>query len=167
MSKIYGAVSITGTTGAMKSIDGDDLSDLDMCFTLDSGTLRIYQLDEDSALPESSPSVVAPTDNAGDKRWILQPMEADPFTTLANDATPSVLGGKNFLTGGTTTITDFDDGVTGQLIKVVAEHSVTITDGTNIFLNGSTNYVMAATDTLTLLCKADNKWYEVGRSDNT
>lgn len=87
--------------------------------------------------------------------------------TLANDATPSVNGGDLFLTGGTTTITDFDDGVLGQVITIIAEHAITITDGTNIFLNGSANFTMAATDTLTLICKADNKWYEIGRSDNT
>lgn len=87
--------------------------------------------------------------------------------TLTNDATPSVEGGRLFLTGGTTTITDFDGGKEGQIITIVAEHSLTITDGTNIFLNGSANFVMVATDTLTLLCKADNKWYEIGRSDNT
>ena len=87
--------------------------------------------------------------------------------TLANDATPSVNGGRYFLSGGTTTITDFDDGATGQIITLIAEHAITITDGTNIFLNGSANFTMAATDTLTLICKADNKWYEISRSDNT
>jgi parallel beta-helix repeat protein len=84
---------------------------------------------------------------------------------LADDATPSVAGGwTSFLTGGTTTITDFDDGYTGQIITVIADHSITITDGTNIFLNGSANFEMTATDTLTLICKSDNKWYEVSRS---
>ena len=87
--------------------------------------------------------------------------------TLINDATPSVEGGRFFLTGGTTTVTDFDDGIEGQIITVMSAHALTITDGTNIFLNGSANFTMAATDTLTLVCKADNKWYEIGRSDNT
>jgi len=86
--------------------------------------------------------------------------------TLANDATPTVAAGTKFLTGGTTTITDFDDGVTGQIIYIISEHAITITDGTNIFLSGSANFVMAATDTLTLICKADGLWYELGRSDN-
>ena len=89
------------------------------------------------------------------------------FVTLADDATPSVLGGTRFLTGGTTTITDFDDGIMSQIIYVISEHAINITDGTNIFLNGSANWTMAATDTLTLICKADNKWYEIARSDNT
>ncbi len=93
--------------------------------------------------------------------------ETSPIIALADDATPSVAKSCKWLTGGTTTITDFDDGVEGQVILVIAEHSITITDGTNIFLNGSANFVMAATDTLTLICKADLKWYEIARSDNT
>jgi len=91
----------------------------------------------------------------------------DPnIETLDDDATPSVANGRIFLTGGTTTITDFDDGYTGQIITVIAEHSLTITDGTNIFLNGSANWAMTATDTLTLVCKADGLWYEISRGDN-
>ena len=92
--------------------------------------------------------------------------ESTGFDTLANEATPTVEGGSKFLTGGTTTITDFDDGVTGQIIIIVSEHAITITDGTNIFLSASGNFVMKATDTLTLICKADGKWYELCRSVN-
>ena len=90
-----------------------------------------------------------------------------PLFLLAAEATPSVLDGNNFLTNGTTTITHFNDGVDGQIITIVAENTITITDGTNIFLNGSINFAMNATDTLTLICKADGKWYELSRSDNT
>ena len=88
------------------------------------------------------------------------------IATLANDATPSVLGARTFLTGGTTTITDFDDGVTGQEIVIMAEHTITITDGTNIFLNGSANFAMTDSDTLTLIQKVDTFWYEIARSDS-
>ena len=91
----------------------------------------------------------------------------EEFTTLANDATPTVKSVSKVLTGGTTTITDFDDGIEGQIITITSQHAVTITDGTNIFLSGSANFVMAVTDTLTLICKADLKWYELSRSDNT
>mgnify|MGYP001559888766 CR=1 FL=1 len=87
--------------------------------------------------------------------------------TLANSATPSVLNGRTWLTGGTTTITNFTDGVAWQKIEILAEHAITITDGTNIFLNGSVNFVMASSDSLELIQKADGKWYEQGRSDNT
>ena len=94
-------------------------------------------------------------------------IRTESIGTLADDATPSILGHNTWLTGGTTTITDFDDGQTSQIITIIAEHALTITDGTNIFLSGSANWTMAATDTLTLICKADNKWYELSRSDNT
>ncbi len=86
--------------------------------------------------------------------------------TLANEAAPDISGKDIWLTGGTTTITNFTGGVEGRVITVIAEHSLTITDGTNIFLSGSANWDMTATDTLTLVCKADLKWYEISRADN-
>lgn len=97
---------------------------------------------------------------------IILPIDPVEFATLANDATPSVVGFKNWLTGGTTTITDFDDGFTGQEIRVFAEHSLIITDDTNIFLNGSGNFSMTSTDILVLIQKSDGKWYEASRGDN-
>jgi hypothetical protein len=100
-----------------------------------------------------------------DSQTIYRPMIHN-IITLPDDATPSVKCGSVFLTGGTTTITDFDDGVTGQVITIIAEHSLDITDGTNIFLSGSATWSMTATDTLTLIQKADGKWYETARSDS-
>jgi hypothetical protein len=88
------------------------------------------------------------------------------IAALANSATPSVADGKVWLTGGTTTITDFTDGVTGQEIIIMSEHAITITDGTNMFLSGSANFVMASTDSLYLIQKADGNWYEISRSVN-
>jgi len=90
----------------------------------------------------------------------------DLIPALSNDATPSVIGGSVFKTGGTTTITDFDGGYEGKVITVLSDHAITITDGTNIFLNGSANFVMASSDSLTLVQKADGKWYEISRSVN-
>ncbi len=89
--------------------------------------------------------------------------------TLSNTSTPDLYQGfyPIWITGGTTNITDFDGGFTGEVIVILAEHNLTITSGTNIFLSGSTNFTMAATDTLTLIQKADGKWYELSRSDNT
>lgn len=89
------------------------------------------------------------------------------IATLDNTATPSVSAGNVFVTSGTQTVTDFDDGSEGKQFTLIAEHNKTITDGTNIFLSGSANFDMVDTDTLTLICKADLKWYETGRSDNT
>jgi len=91
----------------------------------------------------------------------------DAFTDT--DATPSVSSGigkhKAFKLTGTTTITDFDEGAVGQIITVLASSNITITDGTNIFLNGSANFDMVAQDTLTLLY-GGNYWYETARSAN-
>lgn len=86
---------------------------------------------------------------------------------LDDTGTPSVQGGEKYITGGNTAITDFDDGYVGQVIIIIANHALTITDGTNIFLNGSANFDMNPIDTLTLICRFDNKWYELSRSDNT
>ena len=89
-------------------------------------------------------------------------------TTLANDATPSVVGLSLVVSGGTTTITDFDDGVVGQTIKLRAAHSLTITHNASIIvLNGGANFAMASGDTLTLTMFTDQVWHEVARSDNT
>ena len=86
------------------------------------------------------------------------------IVALADQATPSVVGGSICTTGGPTTITDFDDGTVGQTITVLSEHAIRITDGTHIILDGSADFVMAASDSLTLVLKADNKWYETGRT---
>jgi hypothetical protein len=86
--------------------------------------------------------------------------------TLDDTGTPSVSGGQLFKTGGTTAITDFDDGVVGQTIRILAAHAITITDGTPIILNGSANFVMAAADTLTLTMFDDQVWQEVSRMVN-
>lgn len=87
-------------------------------------------------------------------------------TTLADDATPSVRNGNVFITGGATTITDFDDGVVGQQITVLASEAITITDGAPIILNGSANFVMAVADTLTLVMFNDQVWQEISRTVN-
>jgi hypothetical protein len=84
--------------------------------------------------------------------------------TLANDATPSVDLLSTVKTGGTTTITDFDDGVVGQELLILSDHAVTITANAAIILAGGVNYVMKASDTLTLRMINDQVWNEVSRS---
>lgn len=86
--------------------------------------------------------------------------------TLADDATPSVAGGDLFKTGGTTTITDFDGGLLGQEIEILSGHAITITDGTNILLDGSVDFVMQAGDVLVLRMFNDQVWEEKSRKVN-
>ena len=158
---------IGGTTGCLDAIDGSTLNDGDVAVVAVSDVFYFYILDSASGATESSPNVISPDSSAGTKRWVLKGVFHDPtMNTLADSATPSIAAGTTFLTGGTTTITNLTGGFTGKIIRIISEHAITITDGTNIFLNGSANYVMAATDTLTLIQKADGKFYELGRSDN-
>ena len=73
-NKIYGFIALTGGgTGALDraEIDGDDLVDKDIAIGVVTDTMYAYILDADSAAAESSPDVIAPDTNAGDKRWLL------------------------------------------------------------------------------------------------
>lgn len=71
-SRIFGFIALTGGgTGALDAIDGDLLSDKDVAFGVVDGVTRTYYLDADSGASESSPAIIAPNTNAGDKRWIL------------------------------------------------------------------------------------------------
>lgn len=90
-----------------------------------------------------------------------------PIKTLTDSATPNISQGQDiWLTGGTTTITNFVGGYEGQLIVIIAEHSVTITHGTNIFLAGDANLSLISGDSITLIQKADGKWYQTGQKLN-
>lgn len=76
-------MSKTGLTGGeatkLDSIDGAGLVDGDAAFVNVSNVQYIYRLDADSAAVESSPNIIAPDTNAGNKRWILQGV---PVTAL-------------------------------------------------------------------------------------
>ena len=73
-NKIYWSkTALTGgAAGALDSIDGASLTDGHFAHVTVSGVLYIHKLDADSAAAESSPGVIAPDANAGDKRWVLQ-----------------------------------------------------------------------------------------------
>lgn len=80
------------------------------------------------------------------------------------DATPSVAGGRLFLANYTanTTITDFDDGVPGQVIRILqtgGAGTVTITDGSNIKTNSGANKDLS-TDIIYTFVHLNGVWYE-------
>ena len=82
-AKIYGAFSlIGGGVNSLDNIDGANLvnDDAAIVFT-SSGTYR-YIVDITSGAAESSPDVIAPDNNAGDKRWLLV---SNPFGTTKSD----------------------------------------------------------------------------------
>ncbi len=91
-----------------------------------------------------------------------------PTVTLANCATPKVWIGTDFLTGGTTAITNLQGGCVGQTINVQAAGSVTLdhnanfNDG-NMQLSGETNFAMIAGNTITFHMFVQGVWEEMNR----
>jgi hypothetical protein len=78
MSNFYPATGLTGgAAGALDAIDGADLADGDVAIVGLIGhatygnAFMAYVLDADSAASESSPSIITPDTNAGDKRWVM------------------------------------------------------------------------------------------------
>ena len=133
--------------------------------------IYVYEFDEDEVPKYLDKGIYIPTKAAAKQmnNAVLTPMRfvGNQLQIEPRDATPSVAKGNLFVSGGTVTISDFDDGIEGQIITFIAEHIVIIRDGSNIFLSGSEDYVMGPSDTLTLVCNADGQWYEVSRSDNS
>ncbi len=72
-NNFYGAVAlIGGGVGAIDTIDGASLVDLDAVYAQTAGIFYPYTLDDDSGAAEDSPNVISPDFNAGTKRWVLQ-----------------------------------------------------------------------------------------------
>lgn len=86
-------------------------------------------------------------------------------TVADGDTTPSVLGSNIKVTGNTnpTTITDFDDGVEGQILYLIfTDANTTLSDGT---LKLSAGFTSTANDTMVLL-RRSSAWHELSRSVN-
>ena len=84
-------MSKTGLTGGeatkLDSIDGTGLVDNDVAFVNVTNVQYIYRLDADSGAAESSPNIIAPDTNAGDKRWILQNILSGVWTDYSASST--------------------------------------------------------------------------------
>ena len=81
-ANFYGAIAlIGGGTGALDKIDGADLADGDGAMVMTNGTAYLYWLDADSGAAESSPDVISPDSNAGNKRWLLQALRSQSGIT--------------------------------------------------------------------------------------
>lgn len=88
------------------------------------------------------------------------------IVTFSNgDTTPTVAGSNSFLASNTsaTSITNFDDGVQGQLIRVKATNGNTtlVHDATKIKMRGGANFTMLANTVLAFERDASNIWWEV------
>tara|TARA_Y100000310_G_scaffold275992_1_gene292833 strand:- start:1645 stop:3393 length:1749 start_codon:yes stop_codon:yes gene_type:complete len=78
--------------------------------------------------------------------------------TLPPGATPSVSGGAFFVTYDDTTLTNFTDGVDGQMIVVKAEHAVTFEVTGTTLKGGDTDITAVVGDVLTWIYDGAN-WY--------
>ena len=70
---VYKKTALTGGGAtALDGVDGAALVDGNLAFVTYGGVIYNYILDDDSGAAESSPDVIAPDTNPGNKRWILQ-----------------------------------------------------------------------------------------------
>ena len=130
--------------GAGRGIRTDGVTDCVVYNNVSNGNTIAYELDSDDTTGTVKRDGIA----------------------LDNTGTPSVLGSHIFITGGTTAITNFEDGFKYQTITILAEHSVTITNNATIILSAGANFNMTDTDSLDLIRKVDGNWYETSRSVN-
>jgi len=89
---------------------------------------------------------------------------------LANDGTPTVADHNIWKTSGTTTITDFDNGVAGQIITILCKTSLTFDFATaqdaDHNLDGSSANITADTgDMLIFLSEDGTRWVLISNND--
>jgi hypothetical protein len=145
---------IGGEATKLDSIDGAGLADNDAAFVNVANVQYIYRLDADSGAAESSPNIIAPDTNPGDKRWILQ-------STLSPAPDIGAATGTSLtLSGLTASLPVFTDG-SKKLVsntktgtgKVVMDTSPTLVtpvlgaaSGTSLTLSGLTASLPVFTD---------------------
>lgn len=107
---LYWAYVLTGGgAGALDKIDGSILNDWDAAIVIKLGFALFYSLDVDSGAAESSPDVIAPDTNAGNKRWILTGISEIPAGAM-----------KQLKNIGTTTISAPQWGYVGAMDQGIA-----------------------------------------------
>ena len=151
----YG-IRVKNATTALVTGNTNRHTDLDKILLLD--TVTTATVENNSGMRGFEPVLTSVTTYIGDQGTV---------TFTASDATPTVATGRTFITAGALAITDFDDGVDGQIITVRAHGAITLTDSANLQLQGDTDFVMALDDTVTLANIGGTNWYETGRRPAT
>lgn len=138
------ASSLTGGgEGALDAIDGSNVSDGDRAIVI-ADKAYFYVLDADSAAAESSPDVIQPDSNAGDKRWILKETHG-----LIEITTGSfLLAGTDNQSSGTVT-NSFIVGGDGNLLSMVVSES--------LILGGSGNEIKRYVSACSIVAGINNK----------
>lgn len=168
-----------GSATALDGIDGNSLLDGDRAYVLIPGTLTfyVYRLNATSAAAESSPDIIAPDTNPGDKRWILfSVMAAATFAsatigTIYGSAAANgdlILSGTSHATKTTSLIElqpsggnvciggAIDAGTSGNKVSVVAEGTAPTTSPADVSQIWSANYNGAGTNRFYMRDEAGN-----------
>jgi len=151
------ASSLTGGgEGALDAIDGSNVSDGDRAIVI-ADLVYLYVLDADSGLTESSPDVIEPDTNAGDKRWILI-ASAGGDVVIADEYGSGIIGSEDnemheayetFIIGGGENKAKYTVNGCGMLggfqnqIMRYSDYSATIGGDNNIIGFSSSQTVMA------------------------
>ena len=103
-TNFYGATALTGgASGDLDSIDGTNLATGDGAYVITATDYYVYYLNATSGAAESSPDVISPDANAGNKRWILL-FQGDAAT--AEIAQLAVTDGNIIVGNGTTWVAE-------------------------------------------------------------
>ena len=103
-SNFFGAIALTGGgTGSLDAINGNSLNDGDGAIVIEAtlNTVYLYTLDSSSGASESSPDVIEPDSNAGDKRWIRVNLGINMLSVLTGIAAALKTGADAKLVTGT------------------------------------------------------------------
>ena len=113
-------------------------------------------------------NTIEPQNSAGGRRTMHGGLIHRVVAFANGDTTPSVLGANIFTCAntGATSITDFDDGIDGQEIKVKLDNNTTLVHASALMrLAGAANITGTTSDMVTLV-SIGGIWYEVARSVN-
>ena len=168
----------TGTSLTAAEAGAVEFTTDDLFFTITTGTARKRLLMADPVGGLTSGRVPYAitngrlTDVSGfefDGSWLTAPTRLKTGTYTNADATPTVAGVNRLVitNSGATTITDFDDGVAGQVIVLQFADANTTVNRTSCYLAGGANFTSSGNDTLVLVQNDAGLWEEISRSANS
>ena len=182
---IYGAVALTGgVSGSLDALDGSDLTDNDAAIVFTSNATYIYTLDESSGGTQNIPELIIPSNNAGNKRWVLvssraaeSSLDAADFTGIldasmddvqkALDAIDDMFNTDDFtVTPGNV---DLKDSIINQIgtdlgMITPSSHQISFVGSGKINTTGAGTEIAIAVDDLSIVTKSES--YSVTTEDD-
>ncbi len=154
-SKYWHRTSLTGgIDGSLDNIDGALLSNADKAYVATATAFYVYNLNATSGAAESSPAIISPDRNAGNKRWEL----VQSFASKTMAAISKTIGA----TGDYATLTDAIDAIPDFLA-----HNVTLTIQAGTTLSGAATIKNKHATTNATLSIVAEKYYPTGGTTST